>query len=89
MNKDDVIDSLGRIDEHVIQKVNNARLKEGHKPSFRRGLSMAACIALVLSIALTAEATNGTVSNLLAPILVERRQRLLTISVFLSVRQLL
>ena len=29
---------------------------------------MAACIALVLSIALTAEATNGTVSNLLAPI---------------------
>ena len=68
MNKDNVIDSLGRIDEHVIQKVNNARLKKGHKPSFRRGLSMAACIALVLSIALTAEATNGTVSNLLAPI---------------------
>ena len=68
MNKDDVIDSLGRIDDHVIQKVNNARLKKGRKLSFRRGLSMAACIALVLSIALTAEATNGTVSNLLAPI---------------------
>ena len=68
MNKDDVIDSLGRIDDHVIQKVNNARLNKGHKPRFRRGLSMAACIALVLSIALTAEATNGTVSNLLAPI---------------------
>ena len=68
MNKDNVIDSLGRIDDHVIQTVNNARLKKGQKPSFRRGLSMAACITLVLSIALTAEATNGTVSNLLAPI---------------------
>ena len=41
MNKDDVIDSLGRIDDHVIQKVNNARLNKGHKPRFRRGLSMA------------------------------------------------
>ena len=31
MNKDDVIDSLGRIDDHVIQKVNNARMNKGHK----------------------------------------------------------
>ena len=68
MNKDQVIDSLGRIDDDVIQKVNAARAYKKRKPNLHRWISIAACFALLFSIALTAEATNGTVSNLLAPL---------------------
>lgn len=68
MNKNQVIDSLGRIDEDVIQKVNAARSRQRRKPNIRRWISLAACFVLILSAALTAEATNGAVSNLLAPL---------------------
>ena len=68
MRKDHILDSLGRIDDEVIQKVNEARNARKQKLQVRRWAAMAACFALVISMALTAEATNGTVSNLLAPL---------------------
>ncbi len=68
MNRDQIMDSLGRIDDDVIQKVNDARTYKKKKPNIHRWISLAACFILILSVALTAEATNGTVSNLLAPL---------------------
>lgn len=68
MSKDQILDSLGRIDDEVILTVNEARAARKPKLKIRRWAAMAACFALVLSMALTAEATNGTVSNLLAPL---------------------
>ena len=68
MSKDQIIDSLGRIDDEIISKVNQARTIRKPKPQIRRWAAMAACFALIISMALTAEATNGTVSNLLAPL---------------------
>ena len=68
MNEDHMMDSFGRIDDEVIQKVNLARGKRRKKPNIRRWISLAACFVLIVSAALTAEATNGTVSNLLAPL---------------------
>lgn len=68
MRNDQIIDSLGRIDTEVIQKVNVARNVKKPKVQIRRWAALAACFALVISMALTAEATNGTVSNLLAPL---------------------
>ena len=68
MNEDHLMDSFGRINDEVIQKVNIARGKRRKKPNIRRWISLAACFVLIVSAALTAEATNGTVSNLLAPL---------------------
>lgn len=68
MSKDQILDSLGRIDDDVIQKVNAARNARKPKMQVRRWAVLAACFALMISMALTAEATNGTVSNLLAPL---------------------
>jgi hypothetical protein len=68
MSKDQILDSLGRIDDDLIEKVSAARANKGRKPAFRRWLSMAASIVLIFSIALTVDASNGTVSNLLAPL---------------------
>lgn len=68
MNKDRIIDSLGRIDDDIIQKVEAARKGKKRKYEFRSWIVRAACIIPILSLALTAEATNGTVSNLLAPL---------------------
>lgn len=68
MRKDQILDSLGRIDHQVIQKVNETRNARKPKLQFRRWAALAACFVLILSMALTAEATNGTVSNLLAPL---------------------
>ena len=68
MNEDHLMDSFGRIDDEVIQKVNMARGKRRNKPNIRRWISLAACFVLIVSAALTVEATNGTVSNLLAPL---------------------
>ena len=68
MKKDQILDSLGRIDDGVIQNVNEARNARKPKLRIRRWAALAACFALIISMALTAEATNGTVSNLLAPL---------------------
>lgn len=68
MSKDQILYSLGRIDDQVIQKVNEARNARKPKLQFRRWAAFAACFVLIFSMALTAEATNGTVSNLLAPL---------------------
>lgn len=68
MSKERVIDSVGRIDDAIIRKVNAARNDKHQKIQFRRWISLAACFALILGLVLTAGATNGTVSNLLAPL---------------------
>ena len=68
MSKNQILDSLGRIDDEVIQNVNKARVARKPKLQVRRWAAFAACFALIISMALTAEATNGTVSNLLAPL---------------------
>lgn len=68
MSKDQLIDSLGRIDGEIIQKVEKERTRAKPKRVFRRWLAMSACFAMILSIALTAEAASGSVSNLLAPL---------------------
>ena len=68
MSKNQILDSLGRIDDEVIQNVNEARIARKPKLQVRRWAAFAACFALIISMALTAEATNGTVSNLLAPL---------------------
>lgn len=68
MRNDQIIDSLGRIDTEVIKKVNVARNARKPKLQIRRWAALVACFALVISMALTAEATNGAVSNLLAPL---------------------
>ena len=68
MSKDLILDSLGRIDDEVIQNVNEARVARKPKLQVRRWAALAACFVLIISMALTAEATNGTVSNLLAPL---------------------
>ena len=68
MSKNQILDSLGRIDDEVIQNVNEARVARKPKLQVRRWAALAACFALIISMALTAEATNGTVSNLLAPL---------------------
>ena len=68
MSKNQILDSLGRIDDDLIQKVNDARNVRKPKLQVRRWAAFAACFALIISMALTAEATNGTVSNLLAPL---------------------
>lgn len=68
MSKDQIIDSLGRIDEEIIHKVAKERTRKRPKIVLRRWFSLAACFALIFSVALTAEATNGSVSNLLAPL---------------------
>lgn len=68
MSKNQILDSLGRIDDEVIQNVNEARVARKPKLQVRRWSAFAACFALIISMALTAEATNGTVSNLLAPL---------------------
>ena len=68
MSKNQILDSLGRIDDEVIQNVNEARVARKPKLQVRRWAAFAACFALIISMALTAEATNGTVSNLLAPL---------------------
>ena len=68
MSKNQILDSLGRIDDEVIQNVNKARVARKPKLQVRRWAALAACFGLIISMALTAEATNGTVSNLLAPL---------------------
>lgn len=61
-------DTKGRIDDQVIQKVNEARNTQKPRLQVRRWAAFEACFVLILSMALTAEAMNGTVSNLLAPL---------------------
>lgn len=68
MSKDQIVDSFGRIDEDVVLKVYNVRNSKKQRFAFRRWIAFAASFALLLSVALTAEATSGSVSNLLAPL---------------------
>ena len=43
MSKNQILDSLGRIDDEVIQNVNEARVARKPKLQFRRWAAFAAC----------------------------------------------
>lgn len=68
MNRENILDAMGRIDDDVLEKVMLARSKPRRRPAYRRWVALAACFVMILSLTITAEATNGSVSNLLAPI---------------------
>lgn len=68
MNKDHIMDALGFIDEAIIQKVADSRMPRKKPLHFPRWLAAAACLVLILSVSLSAEAAYGSVSNLLAPL---------------------
>ena len=65
MSRDRVIDSLGRIDDDMIENVNKLRQKPRRKRAWVHWVAAAACLAV---LAVSAEASNGFVSNLLAPL---------------------
>ena len=66
--KDMLIDSIGKIDDDLIQYVASVRAYGRRRVNIQKWLSFAACFVLILSIAFTAEASSGIVSNLLAPL---------------------
>ena len=67
MMEDRVLDALGRIDGDMIEAA--ARLRGKRKKNRSHWVwRAAACLALVCSLAVTAEASSGAVSNLLAPV---------------------
>lgn len=68
MNTDQILDALGSIEDAVIQKVYAVRTRHRRLPGIRRWISLAACFFLIFGVILTAEASNGSVSNLLAPL---------------------
>ncbi|MBQ7801384.1 MAG: DUF4179 domain-containing protein [Oscillospiraceae bacterium] len=68
MSKDQIIDALGRIDGDIIREVAKERARGKPKRILRGWISIAACVVLICSAALTAEAASGSVSNLLAPL---------------------
>lgn len=70
MNRKDLYQSLNEIDDDVLQRSERASHKASSKNSSfgKRFAAIAACIAILMGVTLTAEATNGGVSNLFAPL---------------------
>lgn len=68
MSNEQIIDSLGRIDDDMIAEAATVRMGKKHKFVPRRWMAAAACLVLILGITMTAEAGTGAVSNLLAPL---------------------
>ena len=68
MNRDHIIDALACIDDAIIQKVAGSRTPRKKPRHFPRWLAVAACLLVILSVSLSAEAAYGSVSNLLAPL---------------------
>lgn len=68
MNRDRIVDSLGNVNEKVLWKVASARKYRKPKRAMGRWIAIAACLGMLCSAALTAEATSGSVSNLLIPL---------------------
>lgn len=67
MMEDRILDSLGRIDGDMIASAAKLRGKKKRRTNHWVWRA-AACLALVCSLAVTAEASSGAVSNLLAPV---------------------
>ena len=65
MSRDSVIDSMGRIDDAMIEQVEKLRQKPRKKRIRMRWVAVAACLAVLV---VSAEASSGLVSNLLAPL---------------------
>ncbi|MBQ8834089.1 MAG: DUF4179 domain-containing protein [Oscillospiraceae bacterium] len=68
MNTDKLIHNLGNIDEDLIAEAAELRTRQKRRPRLPRWAAAAACLVLVMSLAVTAEASTGAVSNLLAPL---------------------
>ncbi len=66
MMEDRILDALGSTRDSWI--VEAAALEGKRSFRLRRWTALAACFVLVFSMAVTAEASSGTVSNLLAPL---------------------
>lgn len=69
MKLDNLTDSLGRVDDEFIDEVQTFKCRQSkHHRRWYKGITVAACIVFIIGMTLTAEATNGSVSNLLAPL---------------------
>lgn len=68
MNARNILNALGKTDEGLLADTAALRDTRPKKRNLPRWAAVAACLALVMSLALTAEASTGAVSNLLAPL---------------------
>lgn len=65
MNALDLYDAFQTVDDDILQR---SQKKVRNSIALKRIIATASCFLLILGMAVTAEATNGTVSNLLAPL---------------------
>lgn len=68
ISREQLLDSLDQLDEALIEEADRARQQPRRRRRVPRWLTVAACLVLVLTLSLTAEAQYGAVSNLLAPL---------------------
>ena len=67
INREQLLDSLDQLDDELLLEADQARQQRPRR-RLPRGLTAAACVALVLLATLTVEAQSGAVSSLLAPL---------------------
>ncbi len=67
INREQLLDSLDQLDDELLLEADQARQQRPRR-KLPRGLTAAACVALVLLATLTVEAQSGAVSSLLAPL---------------------
>lgn len=67
MKKEQLFELLGDIDENYIHQAHTDTRKKARTVWIRMG-AMAACLILIVSVAFTAEASKGSVSNFFAPL---------------------
>ena len=67
MNRKDLYTALGEMDDDILERSEH-KGKKTNKSIWFRWEAIAACFFLFVSMTLTAEATTGAVSNLLAPL---------------------
>lgn len=67
INREQLLDSLDQLDDELLLEADQARQQRSRR-KIPRGLTAAACVALVLLATLTVEAQSGAVSSLLAPL---------------------
>lgn len=68
MINEQILTALGNLEGPALEKAAACRMKARQRTALRRWVAAAACLVLVLSLAVTTEAASGTVSNLLAPL---------------------
>lgn len=70
MNRKDLYRSLNEIDDEVLQRSEKVDHRASSNKTFfgKRFAAIAACVAILMGVTLTAEAANGSVSNFFAPL---------------------